>query len=603
MKRTHWTTTAAALLALAAFAPTAWTAPAETGKSALAWVPAAAPIVIHLNSPETLRDHVVAFLKAAVPDQADRVQQHIDDFLKNGADGRKLRGLAKDGPIFVALSEIPKDVSPDKPPKVAIIAAVTSYAEFRDNILTDKEKKSLKQGDGYESATAENGNHDIFFVDRKDYVVVTPTKDLAAAYVKGAPGLDGKLGKAQAGKLLGSDAGVYVDLESVNKEFGDQLKAARKEAIEQFKKLAESVPQAQKGQFEMVQKMLDPLFQAIEDGKSVLAAAEVGPNGVTYHEELEFRASTPTTDLLKGSKTVAFKDLGKLPAGDVFYAGMVIGPSLTKLFTSIMAAMASDPNAKGGKAMVEAYEAWAKAGPTEVLSAVTYPTAGVSVTKADDPAKLMEASVKVLTVMGEEGAFPNVYFKDKPEIKPNAQKYHDISFTSIHMVWDLDKMLSASSAQLPEAARKQMTEAMKKMMGEEMNAWIGADGKSVIQVTAKDWDSAQKVLDQYFKGEGGAGDDKSFAAVRKALPEQASVVALIDVVQAVGDILDFVKPILDASGAPVPNKFPKPIKGKPGFIGFAITLEPDRCGCDLSVASDAVKQIYQGYISPLLPKD
>src|SRR5438874_421396 len=137
MKRSHWMT---AVFALAALAPAAWAAaPAAPDKSPLGWVPATAPVVIHLNGPETLRDHVVA----------------------------------------------------------------------------------------------------------------TPSKDVAADFAKTTPGLDGKMDKAQAARFLASDEGVYVDMEAVNKQYGDQIKAAHKAMTEQFDKLAEKVPAAQKGQFEM----------------------------------------------------------------------------------------------------------------------------------------------------------------------------------------------------------------------------------------------------------------------------------------------------------------------------------------------------------------
>ena len=180
----------------------------------------------------------------------------------------------------------------------------------------------------------------------------------------------------------------------------------------------------------------------------------------------------------------------------------------------------------------------------------------------------------MLQAMGSEGGFMNVYFKDKPEIKPNAEKYGAVSFTSVHMVWDLDKTMAAAGAQLPDAFKKQMAEGMKKLMGEDLNVWIGTDGKAVIEVTGKDWESAQKTLDQYFKGQGAVGDDKAFTAARKLLPKQASVVVLVDVVQYAGDILDFITPLLQSSGAPgLPAKFPKPVKDKPGFAGFAVSLE------------------------------
>ena len=600
MKRTHWMT--AAVLMLAASAPPAWAAPAD--KSPLSWVPATAPLVIHANSPEALRAHVLDFIKKAVPDQADRAQQQIDKLMNGLPEGRKLRGLAYDGPIFVALLELPKPPGPGGPPKMAIIAAVSNYAEFRDNILSENEKKNLKSGDGYEWVTPEGGGADVVFVDKKDYVVLTPTKDIAAAFVKGgAAGLDGKMSKGQAARFLASDVGLYVDMEAVNQTYGDQIKAARKEIEEQLDKVQSSLGATQKAQFEVVKKAIGPVFQAVEDGKTALLTAEIGPDGVRLHAEAGVRSGTPTADLLKTAKTSAFKDLDKLPAGDVFYTGVTLDPTLLQFAGTLLTGLSTDPNAKGAKDFLEAFDAWGKAGPTEAIGVVTYPVAGLSVTKCDDPEKAVAAAIKMVQAMGAEGGFMNVYLKEKPEVQANAEKYGAVSLTSVHMVWDLDKTMAAVGAQLPEAFKKQMAEGMRKLMGEDLHAWIGTDGKSVVQVMAKDWDSAQKTLDQYYKGTGGVGDDKGFAAVRKELPERASVVVLVDVVQYVGDILDFMTPIIQSSGAPLPAKFPKPVKDKPGFLGFSVTLEPDHGAFDVAVPADTVKLVYQSYVSPLLPKD
>ena len=120
----------------------------------------------------------------------------------------------------------------------------------------------------------------------------------------------------------------------------------------------------------------------------------------------------------------------------------------------------------------------------------------------------------------------------------------------------------------------------------------------------KDWESAQKTLDQYYKGQETAGEEKAFTAARKLLPKQASVVAVIDAVQYGGDLLDFATPLLQSSGAPgLPAKFPKAVKDKPGFVGFAVTLKPNHCALDFAVPAETVKLIYQSYVSPLLPKD
>ncbi len=151
---------------------------------------------------------------------------------------------------------------------MAVIAAVASYAEFRDNILSDDEKKGLKKGDGFESTASDMGG-DIFFVDRKDYVVVTPNKDVAEALAKPpAKGLDGKLSKAQAAKLLSSDFGLYVNMEDVNKEYADQIKAAREAVEEQLKKAEKADDKSMKMALSMAKQFVGPIFQAVEAPRS-----------------------------------------------------------------------------------------------------------------------------------------------------------------------------------------------------------------------------------------------------------------------------------------------------------------------------------------------
>ena len=244
------------LFMLTAAAPLAWTAPVPAEKSSLRWIPAEAPLVIHINGVESLRDHVVAFLKNAVPDRAEMVQEQSEKFLKKGVAGRKLRGRAKDGPIFVAFTEMPKPG--ENPPTMAIIIAVTNYAEFRDNILTENEKKNLKPGDGYESTAGDVAGRTSSSWTRRITSSSRRAKTWPRRSLKGGPGLDGKMSKAQAAKLLSSDLGVYLSMDVFNKEYADQIKAAHEAADEQLKKLQDTVGKAQKTQFELVQKMVGP---------------------------------------------------------------------------------------------------------------------------------------------------------------------------------------------------------------------------------------------------------------------------------------------------------------------------------------------------------
>ncbi len=593
MKHSHWMT--AAVFALAASAPAVWAAPAGS----LGWLPADAPIVAHLNGLETLRDHAAAFLKNAVPDRADMLLEQYDSMLKNGFEGRKLSGLAKEGPIFFVVTDLNGGNE-----NFAVVAAVTDYAAFRDNLLSDDEKKDLKTDDGYESTMF--GGQTVYFVNKKAYVVMTPSKDLAASYAKkatgseGTAGLDGKMDRKTAAHFLASDFSLYVNMEAVNEKFGDQIKTAHTQFNEQLDKAAQTVGKEQKGQIEMARKMSEPVFQAVEDAKTALMTANYRSDGLALHMAVTVRSGTPTADGLKGYTSSPFTELGKLPAGQLAYAGMKLDPPMVKAMISLMSGLGGDSD---GKDLAEAFEAWAKAEPSSNLTSFSYPVSGLSVTKFADPEKAKVAAVKMLQTMGTGGGFGHVAFKEKPEVKADAEKYGAISFTSVHMVWDFDKMLSAPGAGpgLPPTFQKPLLEGMKQLIGEEVNAWIGVDGKSLIQVTAKDWETAQKALDEYTKGQG-VGADKAFASARKQLPKEATAVVLIDAVQLAGDIMEVVKPFLKTTGVNLPPNFPTTVKGKTGFLGFALTLDSDGGAVDFVVTAEAVKQIYEGYVSPLLPK-
>ncbi|HVS35133.1 MAG TPA: hypothetical protein VMS17_06090 [Gemmataceae bacterium] len=593
MKRFPWMTTA--VLLLAASAPAAWAAPND---KSLSWVPATAPVVAHLNGLDALRSHVAAFLKNAVPGQGDALLAQYDSMMQNGVQGRKLRGLSKDGPIFFVVTDLPPN-----PDSFGLVAAVSDYAAFRDNILSDEEKKAIQTTDGYESTTF--FGTPIYLVNKKTYVVFTPSKELAASYVKkgtgaeGAGGLETKLSKVQAAKFLASDAGYYVDMEAINKQFADQIKDFRNKFHDQLDQAAQAVGPEQKAQFEMAKKMFDPLFQAAEDAKAALATVEVHPDGVTLHMDVEPRSGTATADLFKGFTPQPFKDLGKLPAGNLAYGGVAFDPAMLKLVGDLMNGLANDPKFKDAAA---AFEDWSKSGPTGQISAFSYPASGLSITQCAEPDKAVAAAVKALQSFGSGGAF-SIAFKDKPEVKQDAEKYNSISFTSIHMVWDFDKMMAAQAngPQLPDAMKKQLIESLKKLIGEEMNAYIGVDGKTVVQVSAKDWTSAQKLLDGYYKGQDAVGADKGFSGARKQLPDQATVLVVLDAVQAAGDVMDFMKPIMQTLGVNLPPNYPAAVKGKPGYVGFAVTMRPESGGVDFVVTAEAVRQIYQGYVAPLMP--
>jgi hypothetical protein len=151
-----------------------------------------------------------------------------------------------------------------------------------------------------------------------------------------------------------------------------------------------------------------------------------------------------------------------------------------------------------------------------------------------------------------------------------------------------------------EDEKKQFIESMKSLLGEKNNVWFGTDGKIMVQVNAADWTAARKLLDQYFKNANTAGDVKALREVRKQMPPRTSVLGLIDAVSLFGKAAEAFKPLL---GAQLPAGWPQmPPKGTAGYIGLAVTLQPNRGSFDLFLSADATQEFFKAFIKPLMPE-
>jgi hypothetical protein len=274
---------------------------------------------------------------------------------------------------------------------------------------------------------------------------------------------------------------------------------------------------------------------------------------------------------------------------------------MAKFAGRAMLGLAKDPDAKEAKELAEAMEEFYKSNPGETVGAANVPPSGVQFWYSPAPDKTIAAQLKMFKAFGGGDAFQNVYFKNKPKVEEKTVKYRNYELNSVHFVWDIEKTLAntkPNGQEMPEAMRKQMADVLKRLMGDELNVWFGTDGKNVIQVTAKDFGAAQKMLDQYFKGESPAADDKSFAETRKDAPAETTLLMLIDAVQYSNVIVEVMRPFMEAQA--VGMKLPPPIKGKSGFLALSAELSPERGGADLVVSATAVKEIYMGYIFPQL---
>jgi hypothetical protein len=601
MTRLRWRTTGAALLGVLLAAPAARPAPAPAERAGLDQVPASAPIVIHVRGVEGTKDRLITLVKNALPEVAPLVEKQLQAWWDDGIDGRKLRGLAKDGPIFFAFTEMPKPGV--DPPAVAIIAAVTDYAAFRDAALKEDERKGLKEvAKGVERTVLEKSGGDVFFVSKPGFVVLTPREDVAKALAKKQAGLDGRISKELANKLLAADVGLYLAMDAFNKDYAEQIKHA-KEAIDGvLQQAAGNVGKSQQSGIELARKALGPIFQAVQDSQGILVTLEFRPTGLALHAQTEIKAGSETARALAGAKPNAFGGMGKLPAGQLYYSGIQTGPALYKVLGPFMfGAMAAD-DPEGAKKIKAATDELIKAGPGARIDGFKLPPSGVQVYHYQDSAKAVDGQLKLLQALGSGATLQSGMLKSKPVVKKNAQKYRDFELHSVHLEWDLEKMAEASGAgagALPEEARKQLADGMKKLMGSEMNLWFGSDGKENVTVIARDWPAAEKLLDQYFKGEKKVGDVAAFRDTRKEMPREATVLALFDVVQYAAAVLDFVKPLIGGA-MPLPPNFPAaPDKAKPTYMGIAATAVPQRASFDLFLSAPSVHEFYKVFIAPL----
>jgi hypothetical protein len=590
MKRLYWLGLAALVLAVGWARPVVARGPAEDAASPLAQVPAKAPIVVQLRGFERTKDRLIAMIKEALPDLGAKAEELINAKVMQGLEGRSLKGLVKEGPVFVVFTDIPKGHDEEELNKFAVLVRVTKYAEFRDGILNEDERKGLKKENGYETTQVEG--EDIYLVDRGDYAVVAKTKEAAKAFVtKPAQGLDGKLAKDFAAKLLESDLSVYIDMAAVRAQFGEQIADAKKEIGD---KLGDAVPGLEKGQLELVKKFIGPAFQALDDSQAVLLAIDLRKPGLAIHVQGSVGGATKTNQLLKGLKPSTFDELARLPAGMMNYSAIQIQEGWTKELGSYLFGANSGDKEKENKKLKEALDDLAAAKPRLRLDATSIPLKALQVWTFDDPAKAVAAQLKLYRAL-EAGDTAQIAPIKDPKIKEKAEKYGDFTLHSFSATWDFEKMAEALEDAGPAAEmQKKMPALMKKWFGPDLHAWFGTDGKSVMLVMAKNFKEAQSILDQYTKGQKTIGEEAAFKEARKQLPKEATYLTLVDVPAYSKMMVDVFQAMM-----PIPIPLAAPAKGKASYLGVAVTVKPERGSFDLWIPGTTAQEIYK-MVEPII---
>jgi hypothetical protein len=590
-----WSTLALTLILAAPVAA----APGGEDESPLAQVPAGSPIVVQIHGFERTKERLITLIKNAVPDLAKMAEDAIEDGIKKGLEGRELKGMAKDGPILITFTEMPK--KGEDVPKIAVLVKVTKYADFRDGILTEEERKGVKADPaGYEEAVIMN--EAVYFVDRKGYAVVTPHKDVAVQFTKNQPGIDKTLDKTLAKKLLESDLSVYVDTVAVRKEYGDQIKEFRTQIEKLFEEGGIGVGGANKANLEMMKLVMDPAFQAFEDSKAFLFTIEFRPEGLALHAQATVAPDSKTNVLLKAVKPTAMTELAGLPAERMVYTASHLAPEYLKKFGPFVYGITNDPDSKEAKTLLDAVNQIAKSNPKLSLKATSVPPGGIESWTYEDPVVASTSQLRLFESLKGGESYLSVVLKDKPEIKASAKKHRGYDLHYVNLTWDLEATVAKSLPAMPGGGafpaefQIKMVEGMKKLMGDGSKVWFGTDGKKgFVSIVADDWESAQKLLDNYLDKKGTLGEQKAYTESRKHLPTDATLIALVDVPAYAAIMTDYAQNILGGLLPIPPGLLTPAVKGKTHYMGFSVTLQPERGSVDFWLPASAVSELYKMY--------
>jgi hypothetical protein len=523
----------------------------------------------------------------ALPDIGAMLKGHVDEAMKRGVSGQELKGLPKDGAVFLA-AQLP--APGELEPKAAVIVQVSNYADFRDSLLTDEDRKAVKKAAGYESARIHE--KDFYLVDNHGFAVVTDHKELAEEFTKKQAGLDTTLSAEVAKQFLESDVALYVDMVAVNKTYGEQIKSFR-QLVPLFMGQVSEQAKLDKPSQEAIQGAFDAVFQLIDDSKLALVAAEFRPEGLAWRMLGEVGRDSKTNDLLKSAKPEILSSVGKLPQGQLGYWAMQVPPGLYKIFLPVLLGQAGGQEGKNAEEIKNASQLQVEAGPQSVAMSFNVPVEGIQSWTYKDAAKAAKAQLAMFNALEAGGVFQRVPLKEKPKVQADAQTYRGFKLNEISMTWDFAKL-----AETTPGGGQAMADGMKKMMGENTRSWFGTDGKNYIQITAKDWDAARTQLDNFLDGKNPAENNKPFQDCLRQLPRETTMTILMDLPAYIQVMGEFLGPLFQAQGLPVNIPPLKAEKGK-AFLGMAVRLEPQRGTFDLWIPVTAIIETRK-VLSPVL---
>jgi hypothetical protein len=572
-------------------------APVPAGKGGAipdeAPVPAKAMLIVQLNGLERVQEKVETFLKGAFPKDAERFPKLAREWLAGALDGKELKGLTKDGRSYFVVHEFENlGESP-----FSFVIAVDDAAAFVTGFFPPGKVQSREKLAGGVEKIVSDGD-EFFVVNQPGRVVVAGRDEIAAEYAKSLTTLKtAQLGDDVAKAFYTSDVSLYVNVPAINEAHGEQIKQFRG-LMGLLMNQAGGAAGMDKRQIELVKVAYDGIFQMVEDGRAVVLAAELKPEGLAVKLLGRFTPDTPTGRVVATETPSKLSPLSDAPAGFSNYSASSFGPKIASLYAKFYREFAPGED---DDTATEPFARWAgllsKA--TVTVSAADLGKAGVTVTAVPDAKATVVAMLAAVKSLKAGASFQNVKLKAPPVVTENAETAATRTYHRITLTVDYDE----TAKHLPEATRAAAVASMKKLLPESTNVWVAADGGGVVQVTAPKWDDAKAALAKFDAKVAKVATDPAATRTRAALPAEASFVGMYEVVSGLNFLREYLPALTtDVPGTEVAGELPKlnAVTGPAAYAGFALTLKGDTVVADLFVpvaAAGPIREAVQPFLS------
>ncbi|MEO6809470.1 MAG: hypothetical protein ABI353_10215 [Isosphaeraceae bacterium] len=530
-------------------------APAEA-----AWlkaVPAEAEVVVRGRTLKSIHGDLDQMLKAMSPNLSEMAKPVVDagvDQLANqfGQDALKTP--------FLFMMRLPKveDAQAAAPGTWPAFAGLVRSADLAgvQKALAGGDPKAKPQPGGYDQFTNADGQTLYSAKLSSGFVVFGSDKDLVAATVKPTAALDARLNDDLRNALLGGDLGVYVNLKAVQARYGDQLNQAREQALGGIDRGAAA--QGNAGSTESAKAAVSRLFETLKKGEALAFHLDFAAEGLTVAGQTLGSAAKEQPPAPAGTAAL----MTRLPANAAIFSYMKLSPEAMQRFQRLGMSMLGGQAGKTSPALEKALALQRQTGPQEIASSVEM-SQGIqsfSLVVPQDPKAYVDSMAATLTALKSADNAKNI-IKDV-KVQNVVEPYKGFQFHKATMTFDMDA-IAKQQPNNPGGA-----DAVKQVLGgTDLTTWYGTDGKQVLSVSAKDWNTAKTQIDAALSGTGTLGAMPGYKVIRAKLPEQVNALILVSMQGVVRQLAAQVSARTPGSTVRVPADMPK----DPALLGGAIT--------------------------------